>query len=1093
MRIPLSLSFILILFLASCKSDTPNQVNLGTAPGVKSQFTLLSSEQTGIEFSNDIKEDDRHNFFTYEYIYNGGGVAVGDLNGDNLEDIYLTGNLVGDRLYLNQGDFKFKDITSEALPSVPNGWSTGVTMADVNQDGLLDIYVCRARKDMRSENLLFINKGDLKFEEQAQKFEIADNGNSVQSAFFDYDADGDLDLYVMNHPSSFKPQSVTDIQDLLNNKTAETDRLYKNEGKTFVDVTYEAGIQNHGFGLGLAVSDLNNDKFLDIYVCNDYDQPDLMYMNEKNGTFRDEVKKRTKHISQNSMGCDVADFNNDGHMDILTLDMAFPSHERSKRNMPSMSTERFWELVGVGYHLQYMSNMLQMNVGNNTYSEIAQLAGIAKTDWSWAPLFADFDNDGLKDLLVTNGFKRDIRDQDFETEMVKMIKQGKKLNFKDVLPLVPSSKVRNYLYKNNGDLTFTDVSEAWGFDELFNSNGAVYSDLDNDGDLDLVINNVDTNASIYRNNTTAKNNFIQFVIKGYKMNSTGIGTKITLHYNGKQQTAEVMPTRGFQSAVSGKLHFGLGPVTMIDKVEIRRPDQNKMTIDSVEANQTVRIDLSSMVIDNRFVKEKPPLMRDNRSALGVDYRHQENVYDDFKVELLLPHKLSENGPFLATGDVNGDQLEDFYVGGAHGAAGVLHLQTANGQFNRAPSQPWEQDKTAEDLGAHFFDADGDKDLDLYVVSGGNEITKNSLQIDDRLYLNNGKGKFSKSKGWLPEIPEHSGQAVASNDIDGDGDLDLLVTGRVVQGKYPTTPASYILKNEGGKFVDATQELGPELKKIGMVTDFCFVDIDQDKDSDLIVVGEWMPIRIFKNNKGKLSLFRSLPNTEGMWFSIAPTDLNNDGKIDFVVGNLGKNHKYKGTTDKPFNLYANDFDDNGQLDIVLSVFENGKNVPVRGRECSAEQMPFLNKKFPTYESFAKADMETLYSSKGMSDAKHLTIKEFRSGVVWNQGNTFKFEAFPNEAQFAPILGIIPMDINKDEHTDLVVTGNYFGTEVETIRHDAGYGLVLLNNRGKGFIPVPVNESGFFTPANARDLALINVGGKSTILVSNNNYFMHAFQF
>jgi hypothetical protein len=1095
------LTSVALLLIAACGEDTKEEASSTekektTAPSpVKSDgplFKTVASSQSNITFANEVKEDTEHNYFKYQYHYNGAGVAIGDINNDGLPDVYFTGNMVEDRLYLNKGNLVFEDITSSAIKTGQNGWHTGVTMVDANNDGYLDIYVCRGGNEADStkrENLLYINNGDLTFTDQAAKLGLNDNGYSTQAAFFDYDLDGDLDAYVVNTPASFT-ESFTQNQllELFQAKKNLSDHLYQNADGIFKDVSYSAGINNHSFGLGISVGDINNDQYPDIYIANDYDEGDYMFINQKNGKFREEVKFRTRHISNFGMGTDLADFNNDGFMDLMELDMAYADHVRSKRNMAAMSEKKFWGLVRLGKHFQYMVNTLQLNNENGTFSEIGQLAGVAKTDWSWAPLFADFDNDGHKDLVITNGYKRDARDRDFQNSLEGKIEKEGKINIEEVLSIMPTTKVRNYLFQNNGDLTFSDQSEQWGFNEAFNSNGVAYSDLDNDGDLDLVINNMDEAASIYENTNNQGHNFLQFKFSGVANNSKGIGTKVKIEIGGEQQVVALQPTRGFQSSVDPMIHFGLGTNAEVDKVTIYWPNGEKSLLDHVKANQVMELVYRETPTSSVHDALPSPLFIEMIQTTGIDFVHKENQYNDFDKEILLPHMQSRNGPFTAVGDVNGDGLDDFFVGGAAGEAGVLYTQNNQRQFKPFPAQPWKQDAASEDLGAVFFDADGDKDLDLYIVSGGNEFVPGDPNLQDRLYINQDKGNFKKATDALPKMLT-SGMRVTAVDYDKDGDNDLLVGGRIVPGHYPQAPRSYLLQNNNGNFTDVTTEIAPDLLKAGLITQIQVADYDGDNDLDIIAAGEWTSILVLKNDGGKFTNATNetgLQNTNGLWFSLAQGDLDGDGDIDFVAGNLGKNAKFKASEEKPFNIYSSDFDHNGSLDIVLSTYQGEKNYPVRGRECSSQQMPFIKEKFSTFKAFAEADVNTLYSQEELDKALHYEAKLLHSCYLINNGDgTFEVKKMPMEAQFSPINGIQIMDVNNDNHPDILAVGNHYGAEVETVRYDAGRGVCLINDGKGGFKSTSPSASGFFAWGNAKDIQQINIGGQTGVLISNNS--------
>ncbi|MBN4072271.1 VCBS repeat-containing protein, partial [Flavobacteriales bacterium AH-315-E23] len=953
-RYPSSTAF-LILLLSSCSTDSEDG-NLNNTPLPPTLFTEISGSQSGLSFVNLITEDSQRNIFNYEYFYNGGGVGVIDVNNDGLFDLFFTGNMVEDRLYLNLGGMKFRDITASAGVGGGNGWSTGVAIADVNADGFYDIYVSRSgpytNPEMR-KNHLFINNGNLTFTEQANAYGLGDKGYGTQAAFFDYDGDGDLDMYQVNHSLDFSRPMEKALWTNLNNQWS-TDRLYRNDGKQrFTDVTNEAGVESDAFGLGIAVADLNGDQRIDIYVSNDYIEPDFMYINNGDGTFTDRIKQSTKHISNYGMGVDIGDFNNDGQQDIIVLDMLSEDYKRSKTMMGTMNIEKFWKSIDQGYHYQYMRNTLQLNNGNGSFSEIGQMAGVAKTDWSWAPLFADFDNDGYKDLFVTNGYKRDVSNQDFREytrSAAKTMGGAVTLAVQQALDLIPSVKLRNQFFINNTDLEFSNLTDSAGIRTKSFSNGAAYADLDNDGDLDLVTNNINDPVMIYRNNFQGfnGNNYLAFDLPS----NASSGTIIKVRQGDKAQIIQSSTTRGYLSSVSPRLHFGVGTANAVDEVLVTWPNGRQ---------QKVRVTGVNKVVTVAYTPDDKPSVKGQKSQAVLvqisgdqfaDYEHEENEFNDFETEILLPHKLSEQGPFLAKGDVNGDGLEDFFIGGAAGYSGKMFHQTKEGKFEVTGFRLWENRKNCEDMGIALFDADTDGDLDLYIVSGGYEFEQQSPLLQDRLYINDGSGIFTDAEDLLPDNLK-SGSCVKPCDFDNDGDLDLFIGGRVVPGAYPGSPGSTLLENNGGKFSDITMGNAPDFAKLGMVTDALWEDIDGDQDMDLIVVGEFMPITVFINDDGIFTDRTSdfgLSNTRGWWNSINSGDFDDDGDMDFVVGNLGLNSKYKVSRRHPLHLYANDFDQTGTLDLILAKHTDSSLVPIRGKECTSDQMPFIDEKYPTYESF-----------------------------------------------------------------------------------------------------------------------------------------------
>ncbi len=1102
-----------VLILGSCGThpDPNGSAQPSNAPHGP-LFTSVPADSSHITFNNTITESPDLNYFTYVYAYNGGGVAVGDIDGDGLQDVYFTGNQVGDKLYRNLGGLKFEDITDKAIgPEAHEGWHTGVTMADVNADGMLDIYVCRSgpsHDTLLTANLLFMNNGDGTFAERARDLGVADSSHSTQAAFFDADKDGDLDLYVANHPTG-RMHGLSNFTALkaVKEHRAPTDRFYRNDAGHFTDATYSADLQNFDYTLGLSVSDLDQDGWPDIYTGNDFDAPDLMYINRGANastpgrpggvSFSEQLQFRLRHISNFSMGCDVADYNNDGLPDILSLDMTADDHLRNKTNMASMSPQKFWGLVNGGYFFQYMVNTLQLNNGNGTWSEVGQLAGIARTDWSWAPLFADLDNDGWKDVLITNGYLHDVRNNDYTHSTYDKLKSGS--DFFGTLGLIPSTRIRNYLYRNNGDLTFADSSQAWGFTEPINSNGAAYADLDNDGDLDLVINNMEAPASIYRNNATnlfADRHWLR--VKPLKGTSAALGTKVYARIAGTVQYQELYPERGYESCVEPVLHFGLGKATLVDTLDVQWPDGKRTLLTNVKADQLLTLEQENANSLVPPIAPPDPVFREVAADVGSKWTQQENPYNDFELEVLLPHKQSELGPMLGTGDANGDGRDDIFVGGPHGQASMLWLQRPDGTFTASPSQPWTTHADQETMGSVFFDADKDGDQDLLMLAGGNEEDLRSPIYTQRLFLNDGKGNYTEASDRLPPIMTSALRAAAA-DIDGDGDMDLFIGGRTTPAHYPFAPRSYLLLNDGtGHFVDATEQLAPAAMGPGMVTDVKFADLDGDKDPDLLITGEWMNVMWLRNDGGHFtdaSTDAGLAATHGWWYSVAVADVNEDGHMDIIAGNLGWNSKFHGTADHPIHVYWADFDDNGRHDIVLAKERDGKQLPVRGRECSSQQCPMILGKFPTYTDYANADLRTIYTPEKLNGALHLQATMFRSTVFISDGKGhFTPQVLPNIAQVAPINAIIPMDVDGDGHMDLVCAGNNWGAEVETARYDAGTGLVLKGDGKGGFAAMTVMHSGFFAWGNVKDMALVRTGAdkRPLIVVGNNNGALQAFK-
>ena len=1060
-------------------------------------FTLLSSSETGIKFKNTIKETEQFNVFEYGYLYNGGGVAIGDLNNDGLPDIYFTGNMVGSRLYINKGDFKFDEITEEAGVFAAGRWNTGTTMADVNADGFLDIYVCRsAAKDPdKRKNLLFINNGDLTFTEKAAEYGVDDSGYSTQGIFFDYDKDGDLDLYVLNH-STQEYAGFGQITASLKNRTNKdySDKLYRNDNGKYKDVSDQAGLISNilGFGLGIAVSDINNDGWLDIYVSNDYNEQDYLYINNQDGTFSESLEKFIGHVSLFSMGSDIADINNDGYTDIMTLDMLPEGNYRQKMVSGPDNYDKYNLLVNSGFYNQTMRNMLQLNNKGNSFSEIGQYSGISSTDWSWSSLFADFDNDGYKDLFITNGYKRDYTNMDFMNyavqEKLKENKTGQRTAIMEFLSEIPSTIEENYMYHNNGDLTFKKVNSAWGFNHKSLSNGAAYADLDNDGDLDLVVNNIEEEAFVYRNNseTLQSNNYIKIKLEGTGGNTFGIGAKIEIIQKDQILVQEMIPARGYQSSVDFNLVFGLGKSTEIEKLKVTWPDSKVQILLKVAVNQTLIVKQSEAgknKIEQNITSET--YFTNVSSDSLIQYIHQENNFIDFKREQLLPHKLSTQGPKIAKADVNNDGLEDIYIGGAKGMVGQLFFQTKSGRFTPSTTKIFEEDKTSEDIGVLFFDADNDKDMDLYVVSGGNEYEIGSLELQDRLYINDGRGNFRKNTASLPAMLTSS-SCVKSNDFDNDGDLDLFVGGRLVPGRYPTAPRSFILENDGrGNFSDITAKANSDLVNLGMVTDAIWSDFNGDSQEDLLIVGEFMGIRMFQNLNGKLtevSEAYGLKETQGWWNSIKEGDFDADGDMDYIIGNFGLNSQLKASATEPVTLYAKDFDNNGSIDPILCSYNMGENYPVFSKDDLLGQLSNLKRRYVNYSDYADQKITDIFTEDELKGATILQAKNFATSYLENLGNNqFKLSPLPHSSQFSPVYGILVQDFNQDGNLDVLLGGNFFGTRVKFGRYDANKGTYLLGN-GKGeFSSINNLKSGLNVSGEVRDIALLERADKSQLLV------------
>jgi len=1065
-------------------------------------FTNISSSITKIDFQNKLVETESANYYKYMYSYIGGGVAAADFNNDGLEDLFFISNSHDNKLYINQGDLVFEDISVEAGIIKRKGFDAGVTVVDINNDGFLDIYITRGGWDDSNNgfaNMLYVNEGlatngvDISFKEQANEYGLDDNNRSIQASFFDYDKDGDLDVYISNTPDfEDKAAEVVDLiaarSDPRTLALKGSDKLYKNDGNGyFNDVSVDAGIHpDIGFGLNPQVGDLNNDGWLDIYVCNDFRIPDFAYINNGNGTFREGRNELFMHMSFNSMGGDIADINNDGLLDLLTLDMNPSDYIRSKTTMAMTSLSLFETMVQKDYHYQYMHNMLHLNNGNGSYSEIGNLAGIANTDWSWASLMADFDLDGYNDIFITNGVFRDVIDRDKNNEILQELRaNGRRPTDADFLrfaQMLPQQKLSNFFYKNNGDLTFEDMSSRWVDSIAGFSNGAIYSDLDNDGDLDLVVNNINDKASIIKNNAIEKNlgNYLKVKCLGSSDNINGIGTTIRLsNSKGDIQLRQLINTRGFLSAGSNSIQFGLAKVDSIVSLDIIWPDGRTQRLQNISVNQNLLVeyidasDASSQQTEDEgyvFIKQ------------ALDLKHIDPVYNDFEQQILLPHKLSQTGPAAASADVNGDGLADVYIGGARGHLGQLFISKPDGKFNIKSSSAFERDKQREDVGACFFDADGDGDKDLYVVSGSYEVRPNSKLLVDRFYQNDGKGNFVRLNGIIPELPI-AGSVVVPADFDNDGDVDLFVGGRVIASTYPFPPDSRLLINDGGKFFDQTNDIAPSLTKIGMVTDASWSDIDDNGTLDLVVTGEWMGIEVLLNDDGvltKTDKYTGLSESIGWWNKCLVVDIDDDGDKDIVAGNLGLNSKFHATNDKPFHIYTSDFDYNGTADVILAKYYKDMEVPVRGKTCTAQQIPHLASKIPSYTDFASRDIEGILGP-GIKDALHYEATEFRSGIFENENGNFVFDAFENHVQKSPINSILYEDFDNDGIADLLLAGNNYMPEIETTRYDAGVGCFLKGFGNGDFSIFPNLRSGFFAPKDVRHLLKVN----NQILVVNND--------
>lgn len=1083
-RISLSLVFIFAFLSLSAQ-----QIKL---------FQPLPSSRSGITFKNIITEDEKANALTHENLYNGGGVAVGDLNNDGLEDIFFISNMGMNKLYQNLGDLKFKDVTKSAGVEGRNGWKTGVSVADVNGDGLLDIYVCFSGKgtpDSR-RNELYINKGNMQFVEKAKEYGIDDPTYSTIAAFFDYDLDGDLDLFlVATNVIVIRGMDFEDARKV--NDPYAGDKLFRNDGNKFTDVTLNSGIISNamGYGLGVNISDLNKDGLPDIYVTNDYIEPDYFYINNGDGTFTNKLTDYILHISQSAMGCDIADFNNDGWPDIFTADMLPADNRRIKLLYGPDNYMQYAMAVMAGYYHSSMRNMLQMNNGNGTFSEIGQLSGISNTDWSWAPLFADYDNDGWKDFFISNGYFRDYTDRDFLKYKNDYFSQAMRAKEKPdtfaLTKLMKSTPVHNFIFKNNRDLTFTDKSTEWGFDKKGFSTGSVYSDLDNDGDLDLVISNQNETAVIYRNmlrESNSKVNYLSVKLKGNGKNPFGHGSKVYLYSGGIMQYLEMMPTHGYQSTVTNTLHFGLGDKETVDSVRVEWLYGEVTRLSKVKANQIITISESG--------DKSPAIKKSTQATLFseietlVPYEHAEFGTNDFKRQTLLHYMPSSIGPVMAVADVNGDKLPDVFAGGARENPGKLYIQSADGKFRPSPFFNYKEDFNCTDADAVFFDADKDGDMDLYVASGGyGEYSRTDPNLQDRIYFNSGSGRFARRPDALPPMVA-SKSCVEPTDFDKDGDMDLFVGGRMVPGEYPKPQKSFLLVNDGtGKFANNLDALIPDLSSGGMITGAVWIDLNKDSWPDLITCGEFMPVRVFLNNKGKnfteaTKTYFAQPEG-GLWNRLFAADIDKDGDMDLIAGNWGNNSQFKASPEKPLQVTFKDFDNNGTVDPVITFYNDGKSYPWPTRDEMVAQIPVLRRKFSDYKSYSEALITDIFQEGDMKGATVLNVTELRSVCFRNDGGRFTKIPLPVEAQFAPVFAIETLDFDNDGKLDIIIGGNQNAACVRLGVIDANYGQ-LFKGDGKGnFRYIPQSVSGLSLIGDVKSMRIITVKNTRYLLAGISN--------
>lgn len=1089
------LYFFLVISICFLQCEKPKHSDDG-----KSLFVLMDANHTGITFSNDLTFDKDFNIYTYRNFYNGGGVAIGDINNDGLVDIYFTSNQAKNKLYLNKGDFVFEDISERAGVEGTRAWSTGVAMADVNGDGYLDIYVCNSGdiKGDNKQNELFINNGNLTFTEQAERYGLADKGFTTHAAFFDYDKDGDLDAYILNNSY----QAIGSFN-LRKNERGKRDslgghKLLRNDNGLFVDVSEAAGIYGSviAFGLGVTVGDVNNDTWPDIYVCNDFFERDYLYINNHDGTFKEQLTESMKSISAASMGADFADINNDGKLDLFVTEMLPSDYSRLKVNTTFEDWNRYNYNIENGYYHQFTRNTLQLNNGNGTFSEVGRLAGVEATDWSWGALFFDMNNDGLRDIFVSNGIRQDLTNQDFlqyaaSEEFVKTVVSGNKVDYKKLVEVIPAEPVSNFAFVNRGNLTFENQSKQLGLSEPSFSNGSAYGDLDNDGDLDLVTNNVDSKAFVYKNRTRefTGNNFVKVQLKGAGMNTQAIGAQIEVELADKTLFAEQMLTRGFESSVDPRINFGLGKDSVVKSLVVRWPSGKITRLMRPAVNQNLVLEEKlgvDTVLNKNVVKSLPLFSQIEESSIEI---HTENMFNDFDRDRLLYHMISNEGPKVCVADVNSDGLQDFYMGSAKDSPGNLYIQSRDGKFRKSNEKLFEEDKVSEDCGCEFFDADNDGDQDLYVATGSTELPTSSTALIDHLYLNDGKGNFKKSEQLLPTSNFESTSVVKASDFDNDGSEDLFVGVRVQPFVYGVATNGYLLRNDGkGKFLNVTDVIAPALKGLGMITDATWVDLDNDKDEDLVIVGEWMSIKVLINDAGKFSdqtVKFGLSDTYGWWNCIVAKDVDGDGDQDLVVGNHGLNSRFKASRERPVNMYVNDFDRNGSVEQIITRWWGDKEYPTALRHDLLSQMPELKKKFSDYKSFRNAGLNDIFTPDHLKGTLTLKAKVLSSVVLLNQGGKFLMIDLPLEAQFSPLYAIAAEDLDGDNKVDLLVGGNNYRTKPEVGRYDASYGAFLKGKGDGSFEFIHPDKSGVLIHGEIRDFEFIRRRGRNQILTTRNN--------
>ena len=1096
----LVLTAISSILFEGCKKSVPFNNKL---------FNLMPSEHTGIDFANDLSYTETFNPFTYNNFYNGGGVAAGDINNDGLIDLFFCGNLTPNKLYINKGNFEFVDISHRTSISAEGMWYSGVTMVDVNGDGWLDIFLTRAADLLVGwrGNELYINNKDYTFTESAEEYGLSKAGFSTHAVFFDMDNDNDLDCYLLSNSKKNAGERNNNIhqREIIDKKGGN--KLFRNDNNKFVDVTEESGIYGSviGFGLGAAIADINKDGWQDIYVSNDFFEKDYLYLNKGDGTFKESLEEFIRETSMFSMGADIADINNDGYPDIYVTDMLPEKEHRIKSKTNFDDWTKYQQAIEKGYYKQFIRNVLQLNTGpvyvsdsikpEYHFTEISRLSGVHATDWSWGALITDLNNDGWKDIFVANGMAKDVTDMDAIEHGVFNRTSGMKISLKEFVDMLPSEPLANYVFSNNGDLTFTDMSEEWGLDEKVFANGSVYADLDNDGDLDLITNNINSKASVYRNNSETlfpDHNYLKVILKGEGKNTRGIGAKVTVYYDQTLAFQEVVPTRGFQSTVDARLNFGLGKAEKIDSMVVEWPGGMIQVLKDLKTNRSVECVSGEATIEESESPVAPEkIFRKVKDGYGINFIHQEDAFNDFEKNNMMFFMQSTKGPGVAVGDVNGDELEDVYMGGAAGHEASLFIQDQSGGFERRESNTFRQDMDYEDTDAQFSDLDDDGDLDLIVCSGGNRYAEGSEKLSNRIYINDGKGNFKKSNDALPSnLTIYNTSSIATSDFDSDGDIDIFLGTGSRTDFYGTPGTGYLLENDGnGKFSDVTAERAGGLINIGMVNHGAWVDYNLDEKPDLVIAGDFMPVTVFENTGEKLVEVTEklgLLQSNGWWNTIAQIDANKDGYPDLIVGNHGLNSRFKTDISKPVSMYVKDFDLNGKTEQILCMYNGEKQFPVALRYDLLKSMPGMELKYPKYADYMEVTIKEMFPPGDLDDALALNAWQFQTCLFVNEkGKGFNRVPLPVEAQFSPVYAISIDDFNKDGLEDIVLGGNFYEAKPELGIYDASYGQ-LFSGDGKGnFKFIPPVASNMLLKGAIREIRTINTGSGKALLIGKNN--------